>query len=58
LSLSAIVGQSFHLAGENPYAWSQTGANILTPNGEDSGLETDQSDYVAMLTARLQNRFR
>ncbi|MBO6674713.1 MAG: LPS-assembly protein LptD [Rhizobiales bacterium] len=56
LSLSAIVGQSFHLAGENPYAWSQTGANILTPNGEDSGLETDQSDYVAMLTARLQNR--
>ncbi len=55
LSLSAVVGQSFHLAGENPYAWSQTGTNILTPNGADSGLETDQSDYVAMLTARLQN---
>lgn len=56
LSLSAVIGQSFHLAGENPYAWSKTGTNILTPNGADSGLETDQSDYVAMLTARLQNR--
>ncbi|MEM6712323.1 MAG: LPS-assembly protein LptD [Pseudomonadota bacterium] len=54
LSLSGLVGQSFHLAGENPYAQSQAGANILTPNGADSGLETDESDYVGMVTARLR----
>ena len=66
LSLSAIVGQSFHLAGQNPYAAADgttsnnptltTNGNLLVPNGVDSGLETDRSDYVAMLTARLQNR--
>lgn len=49
LSLSAIIGQSFHLAGENPYAT----ANTLTYNEADSGLETDRSDYVASLTARM-----
>eukprot|EP00752_Nemacystus_decipiens_P019075 g17131.t1 len=52
LSLSAIIGQSFHLAGENPYAT----ANILTYNEADSGLETDRSDYVASLTARVEDR--
>ena len=57
LSLSGVIGQSFHLAGENPYAVNPTGANILTPNGADSGLETDRSDYVATLTARTQNGF-
>lgn len=52
LALSAIIGQSFHLAGENPYATTDT----LVYNEVDSGLETDQSDYVASLTARLQDR--
>ncbi|MEM1283817.1 MAG: LPS-assembly protein LptD [Pseudomonadota bacterium] len=52
LTLSAIVGQSFHLAGENPYATNQT----LIYNEPDSGLETDRSDYVAMVSARLQDR--
>lgn len=52
LSLSAIIGQSFHLAGENPYATT----NTLIYNEADSGLETDQSDYVASLTARMQDR--
>jgi LPS-assembly protein len=52
LSLSAIIGQSFHLAGENPYAT----ANTLTYNEADSGLETDRSDYVASLTARMSDR--
>ncbi len=34
-----VAGQSFHIGGENPYA-NTTFAN-------NSGLETDQSDYVA-----------
>jgi len=42
-TLNAIVGQSFHLAGENPYAREDDLANT----GEESGLETDRSDYVA-----------
>lgn len=52
LALSAIIGQSFHLAGENPYATTSS----LTFNEADSGLETDQSDYVASLTARMRDR--
>lgn len=52
LTLSAVVGQSFHIAGENPYATDDT----LIYNERDSGLETDESDYVAMVSARLQNR--
>ncbi|GAB5511486.1 MAG: LPS-assembly protein LptD [Hyphomicrobiales bacterium] len=52
LTLSALIGQSFHLAGENPYAT----ANTLTYNEADSGLETDRSDYVASLTARIADR--
>jgi LPS-assembly protein len=42
-SLNVIAGQSFHLAGENSYA----ALNDLTNAGEESGLETDRSDYVA-----------
>lgn len=40
--VDAAAGQSFHLAGENPFA-SQDLALI----GYDSGLETDRSDYVS-----------
>ena len=43
LSLSGLVGQSFHLAGRNPYAREDD----LTNTGEESGLETARSDYVA-----------
>jgi LPS-assembly protein len=61
LSISALVGQSFHLAGENPYARK----NDLVNAGEESGLETNISDYVAMagfntgigLSAEVRGRF-
>jgi Organic solvent tolerance protein OstA len=43
-SISAIAGQSFHLAGENSYA-----ASNIYATGVDSGLESDRSDYVAGL---------
>lgn len=51
LSVQALVGQSFHLAGENPYA-----TTTLVRNEANSGLETDQSDYVAMLSAQLNGQ--
>ena len=44
-SLDAMVGQSYHLAGANPY-----GQADLSLVGYDSGLETDRSDYVSSLT--------
>jgi len=43
LALNAMVGQSFHLGGRNPYAREDDVANV----GEESGLETNRSDYVA-----------
>ncbi|MEE9314967.1 MAG: LPS-assembly protein LptD [Rhizobiaceae bacterium] len=43
ISLNALVGQSYHLAGQNPYAREDD----LTNTGEESGLETRRSDYVA-----------
>ncbi|MEO0546687.1 MAG: LPS-assembly protein LptD [Pseudomonadota bacterium] len=42
-TLNALVGQSFHLGGDNPYAREDD----LTNTGEESGLETDVSDFVA-----------
>ena len=45
LSLHGLIGQSFHLSGDNPYAREDDLANV----GEESGLETDRSDYVASL---------
>ncbi|HXV31188.1 MAG TPA: LPS assembly protein LptD, partial [Sinorhizobium sp.] len=42
--LRASAGQSFHLAGLNSFA-----TDDLVKAGSDSGLETDRSDYVAML---------
>lgn len=44
-SLDALIGQSFHLAGENPYA--QLDYALV---GFDSGLETDRSDYVSAVS--------
>ena len=45
-ALDAIVGQSIHLAGENPF---QRADLDLTNVGAQSGLETDRSDYVGDL---------
>ncbi len=42
-TLNGLVGQSYHLGGDNPYAREDDLANT----GEESGLENDSSDYVA-----------
>ncbi len=47
LSLNGLIGQSFHLAGDNPYAREDD----LTNTGENSGLESSESDIVASLAA-------
>ena len=44
-SIDAMVGQSYHLSGDNPY--DQVDLALV---GYDSGLETDRSDYVGSLT--------
>jgi LPS-assembly protein len=59
-ALRAIAGQSFHLGGLNSFA-----TDDLVKAGANSGLETDRSDYVAMvgidapsgLTASFSSRF-
>ncbi|WP_246191224.1 LPS-assembly protein LptD [Aureimonas leprariae] len=43
-TMNAVLGESFHLAGENPYKNAD-----LALVGPDSGLETDRSDYVASI---------
>jgi LPS-assembly protein len=43
-ALRAIAGQSFHLGGLNSFA-----TDDLVKAGANSGLETDRSDYVAMI---------
>lgn len=43
-ALRGIAGQSFHISGLNSFA-----TDDLVKAGSDSGLETDRSDYVAML---------
>ncbi|WP_244488049.1 LPS-assembly protein LptD [Aureimonas sp. Leaf454] len=43
-ALDATVGQSFHLAGENPFRNAD-----LALVGYDSGLESDRSDYLGSL---------
>ena len=45
-TLNGLIGQSFHLAGDNPYARQDDLVNA----GESSGLETDRSDIVASLS--------
>ncbi|MDA8870566.1 LPS-assembly protein LptD [Rhizobiaceae bacterium] len=46
LTLGAVVGQSYHLAGDNPYSVLDDPTNA----GQDSGLQEDVSDYVASLS--------
>lgn len=43
VTLHGLFGQSYHLAGDNPFA-----APDLVNVGTDSGLATDVSDFVAM----------
>jgi len=47
LSLNGVVGQSIHLTGDNPYSRQDDLVNA----GQESGLETDRSDFVASLGA-------
>jgi LPS-assembly protein len=44
-SIEGLIGQSFHLAGDNPFA-TQDAAHA----GLASGLETDRSDYVGRVS--------
>lgn len=44
-SLEGLFGQSFHLAGDNPFAMED-----VAHAGLASGLETDRSDYVGRLS--------
>ncbi len=44
-SLEGLFGQSFHLAGDNPFAQED-----VAHAGLASGLETDRSDYVGRLS--------
>ncbi|WP_114390409.1 LPS-assembly protein LptD [Notoacmeibacter marinus] len=50
---NALVGQSYHLAGENPFA--QPG---LVQSGAFSGLQDDISDIVAQLSISAPNGFQ
>ncbi len=50
---NAIAGQSFHLAGQNPYA-----SPDLVNVGAASGLETDRSDYVTAVNLTSPNGLR
>lgn len=52
LAVTGTFGQSFHLAGKNPYKQTDL-ANV----GKGSGLETDRSDYVAALGITSQSGF-
>ena len=49
LTIDALVGQSYHLAGENPYAEPSQRLDLVNA-GAQSGLETDRSDIVAALS--------
>ncbi|MEL7428501.1 MAG: LPS-assembly protein LptD [Pseudomonadota bacterium] len=42
-SITVVAGQSFHLAGQNSFAVTNDLVNV----GQESGLETDRSDFVA-----------
>ncbi|OXS99317.1 hypothetical protein B7H23_14180 [Notoacmeibacter marinus] len=50
---NALIGQSYHLAGENPFA--QPG---LVQSGAFSGLQDDISDIVAQLSISAPNGFQ
>ncbi|MBE1203235.1 LPS-assembly protein LptD [Aminobacter carboxidus] len=49
---NALVGQSYHIAGDNSFA-----APDLVNAGAYSGLETDKSDYVALAGVASPNGF-
>lgn len=49
---TGVFGQSFHLAGDNPYDDAD-----LVNAGADSGLETSRSDYVAHAGVRHSSGF-
>jgi LPS-assembly protein len=51
-STHAIFGQSYHLAGRNPYA-----SRDLVNVGADSGLQTSRSDYVGQVGIRTPRGF-
>ena len=52
IGIDAVVGQSFHLGGTNPFAEESQIADLVNV-GAQSGLETDRSDYVASLALDL-----
>ncbi|KKX34387.1 LPS-assembly protein LptD [Rhizobium sp. LC145] len=52
VGLRSIVGQSFHLAGQNSFA-----TDDLVNAGANSGLESDSSDYVAYAAIDLPQGF-
>ncbi|MEL6374000.1 MAG: LPS-assembly protein LptD [Pseudomonadota bacterium] len=54
----AIIGQSFHLGGENPYERPGFDATGQTVFSQTSGLESDRSDYVAGLYVAPSDSFR
>lgn len=47
---SGVFGQSYHIAGENPFAQ----ANLVSA-GAYSGLETDISDFVGLISLQSSN---
>lgn len=50
---NAIFGQSYHIAGENPFAQPN-----LVNVGAYSGLETDVSDFVGMVSVNTPNSLK
>lgn len=53
-SVTALIGQSYHLAGRNSFATPDIAALVAMANsrpltGLGSGLESDESDYVASM---------
>jgi LPS-assembly protein len=52
IGVRSIVGQSFHISGQNSFATED-----LVHAGANSGLETDRSDYVAMAAVDLPQGF-
>ncbi len=56
--LKLLAGQSFHLAGENPYKDPGTDFDGLDNYNRYSGLETNRSDYVLGAYLAPSNLFR
>ena len=56
LSIDAVIGQSYHLAGINPFARASQVADLVNV-GAQSGLETDVSDFVGGISVSASNGF-